>query len=117
MEKVLRWVVYYDDGSWVPWHAVGGDLGQLPKVGVITIRQEVMRGVGQFPDTIHINGFDYYWITPEDGLWGGSDLFGAFDYLTRSGYKVLLFGRTIAAQRFQEICAAARADTWDDLAP
>jgi hypothetical protein len=118
MEKALRWAIYYDNGSVWCWHEVGEDAGQLPKVGVIAIKQEVILGPGQFPDTRLISGFDYYWRDDKDpDGWGGGDLFGMYDYLTQSGHKVVLFGRTISRERFQRIYDGARLDTWDSLDP
>lgn len=51
---------------------------------------------------------DYYlW---RDGRWVGADIFGLWDYLSRPGWKRVLFGRTLLRDEFNEVYQRAKAD-------
>ena len=98
----LKWRIYYDDGSTVDSSTTTAD--QSPKLGVIAVVQtDPERG------RIVIHRFDFYWY--EHGEFWGSDIFGLWDYLTRPGMKVVLFGRTVATALYSEIVQRACNDT------
>lgn len=56
---------------------------------------------------------DYYWY--EGDTWIGGDTFGLWDYLSRPGWKRVLFGRTISDTAYETICRAAWAETADPV--
>jgi len=88
-----EWLVFYGDGSTlsnldidpqdVPWDDVQA---------VIQFREDV----GWFSLTK-----DFYWY--EHNQWFGGDQFGMFDYLTRPGWRKVVFGRYIPDQQFKKI--------------
>lgn len=83
------------------------DDGPPPARGVQVILQEDDR-VGPYFQT----GSDYYVWIEDQQKWQGVDIFGLFDYLIESG--LVLFGRTITNQEYQEIYQKAKVhkNTW-----
>jgi hypothetical protein len=92
-------IVYYGDGA-----AQEAD-GSQPSRGVQVIVQS-------HPDTGSeiVTSSDYYVL--DGDRWRGVDIFGLFDFLMDSG--IVLFGRTIGRDEYQEIVrtAIARKETW-----
>lgn len=86
--------IYYSDGR------VASE-GPFPARDVQVIVQEDER-TGWFM----LTGFDYY--VQRGGWWIGVDIFGLFDFLLDSG--VVLFGRTIDADEYDNIYQRARTD-------
>jgi hypothetical protein len=111
----MRWRVYYGDGS--TFSDEDGTIEMTPALNVQAIVQSdpdphgtgrhVIHGGGQRPNRVPI---DYYWWDPGRGMWVGGDLFGLWDYLTRPGWRKVLFGRTIPDQDYQAIIVRAGDD-------
>lgn len=98
-----EWRVYYDDGT--TYDDGDGPPGQAPKQGVIcTVHRdaEVGRQI--------ITHYDFYWWNADAGCWWGGDIFGLWDYLTRPGEKVVLFGRSVPNDHYREIHRRAVED-------
>ena len=51
---------------------------------------------------------DYYVWRKDLNEWRGTDLFGLWDYLSQSGWKKVLFGRTISTDEFSNIYQRAK---------
>lgn len=96
-----EWRVYYGDGS--TYDDTDGPPHLAPKRGVQAIVRTHPR-VG----FLVLEGHDYYWYGR--GEWFGGDRFGLFDYLSRSGRKVVLFGRSIRRDEYESIVEDARND-------
>lgn len=99
--KKASWRIYYDDRR--PYSDIDGPPGAAPKLGVqviIYIDSEVGR--------VLLSLRDYYWLT--DYGWDGGDLFGLFDYLSRPGEKLVLFGRAVRTPQYRRILAQALSD-------
>lgn len=97
----MKWRVYYGDGT--TFSNEDGDVEDVPSRDVQVVVQVDTR-TGWSP--LYSN--DYYWY--DKGEWIGGDLFGLFDYLTRPGWKKVLFGRTISHEEYQTIVRRARQD-------
>lgn len=92
----INWKVYYDDGS--TYDNQDGPPKEAPKQGVIcTVNRddEVGRQI--------INQYDFYWWHYEEEYWYGGDIFGLWDYLTQSGEKIVLFGRSVPRDQYRTI--------------
>lgn len=88
----MRWRVYYDDRP--PFSDVDGSPDLAPVWGVQAIVQthpEVGREIEHRKDC-------YVWTV--DGWWGVDER-GFYDYLTRPGWKRVLFGRTVPNQVYE----------------
>lgn len=99
----MRWRVYYGDGT--AFSDEDGDPGLAPaqNVQAVAVVDDV---VGRF---IHSH-WDYYWYDVEADRWRGGDQFGMWDYLTRPGWKRVLFGRTLATADFDAVMRRAIED-------
>lgn len=53
---------------------------------------------------------DYYVWRDDLDEWRGTDIFGLWDYLARSGWKKVLFGRTLSTEDFNSIYQQAKRD-------
>ena len=97
----LAWRIYYADGSRID--SAQTLVHKVPKTGVIAIVQpdsELGRTV--------LQRMDFYWW--EDNEFWGGDIFGLWDYLTRPGNKLVLFGRSIPNAAYREIVQRAIHD-------
>lgn len=97
----MNWRVYYDSGSYCDGRDVTPQ--NLPRLGVQVIVQE---------DSSRSNGWDvvrmYDYYLWKDGYWYGADIFGLFDYLqTPRNSTVVLFGRTIDRERYNDVVQRA----------
>jgi hypothetical protein len=55
---------------------------------------------------------NYYVWTPERGGWRGVDKFGLFDYLIEPGARVVLFGRTLSDDEYEDILVRSGQDDY-----
>jgi hypothetical protein len=111
----VRWRIYYGDGS--TFDSGQGEPADAPSLNVQAIVQRdpsphgvgrfVIHGGGQRPNRVPL---DYYCWDAERGIWLGCDLFGLWDYLSRPGWKRVLFGRTITDDAYQKIITTAGYD-------
>lgn len=98
---MVDWRVYYDDAA--TFDSDDGPPHLAPKRGV----QAVVRTHPRVGFLV-LEGHDYYWW--DGGEWLGGDKFGLFDYLSQSGRKVVLFGRSIQRDEYERIVQQARDD-------
>lgn len=99
---MIHWRIYYGDGSTFD-HTMGAPEFIPVRTNVQHIVCRDMRP-GYDPHNIGryiVSGKYAYWY--EDGEWWGGDEFGMWDYLTRPGPKVVLFGRSIANQAWHDL--------------
>jgi len=90
-----KWLIFYDDRD--PY---SGLPEVAPERGVQAVIQE-----DETTGWYAITGHDFYvWLGTE---WQGVDHFGLWDYLASPGWKRVLFGRMIKAERYEEIQKAA----------
>lgn len=70
--------------------------------------QVIIQDDGDGP--VFLTGADYY--VRRGDYWHGVDIFGLYDYLLDSG--LVLFGRTISREEYQDIYQRAKVDkkTW-----
>jgi len=108
----LAWRVYY--GDLTVYDPTLGLVQDTPAVNVqaIAVADPV---VGRFIWSQR----DFYWW--EQGQWFGGDIFGLWDYLTRPGWRKVLFGRSLRRVDFDRVMQAALTDpdlpaksAWDD---
>lgn len=98
---MATWKVWYGDGT---VHSDDdGPPDQTPALGVQVVAQ-----ADEKTGRLLLSGRDYYWW--QDGRWWAGDLFGAWDYLARPGWKRLLFGRMIDDDRWNAVLGMALAD-------
>jgi len=97
------WKIFYDDGS--TYSDQDGTIETAPKLGVIIVASSDP-DVGRKYD----RSCDYY-VWHSYG-WRGVDQFGLYDYLSQSGSKVVLFGRTVEDRRWKEIWQQAIDDDY-----
>ncbi len=101
----LRWRIYYGDGS--TWSDQDGPPELCPTLDVQIIVQMAPTRVlmhGGAGNPFH----GYYWY--EDGVWTLGDLFGMWDYLSRPGWRLVRFGRSIDTARFHDTVRRVIAD-------
>lgn len=98
----MKWRVYYGDGTVIS--DSDADLYDLPGRDV----QVVLEVDPDHGWRMHRSS-DFYWH--DNGHWVCGEIFGLWDYLTRSGPKKVLFGRTISRDEWQEIWLRATSDT------
>ena len=90
-------LIYYGDGS--VYKSTDSSGYESRDIQVIVQENE---DVGWYT----VTGSDYYiW---RDNKWIGVDIFGLFDFLLDS--KIVLFGRTIDGDEYEEICMRAIKD-------
>ena len=100
---IARWKLHYDDGT--TFSDRDGSPSEAPVLGVQVIAQAAGSDIGR----LIVQRRDYYWY--DDGEWFGGDLFGLFDYLSRSqGRSIVKFGRAVSQEVFQRCLDAAIAD-------
>lgn len=91
---MLKWKIYYGDGS-----TYEGKPENAPTKDVqVIIAQEN----GEW---YLAHKKDYYWW--ENDTWYEGDIFGLWDYMTRPGWKKVLFGRTLKTDRYDQILKRA----------
>jgi hypothetical protein len=98
---MIDWRIYYGDGS--AFSSEEGRPEDAPRVNVMCIawyNEDNRRRLA--------HAADYYFY--EEGRWGACDSFGLFEYLIRSKFPVVLFGRLIGDSRFRDIMAKADHD-------
>lgn len=102
MIDTVEWRIYYGDGS--TYDNLSGPVEDAPSrdVQVIVLADELV-GRSMW------HSKDYYWY--DNGLWVAGDDFGLWDYLSRPGWKKVLFGRTLTKPEFLMVLEKAQADT------
>jgi hypothetical protein len=90
----MQWQIFYSDGA--TFSDEDGCAAEAPglDVQVVAVANPVV-GVRLW------TAKDNYWY--ERDTWVGGDSFGLWDYLSRPGWKRVLFGRTIDDSRYEEI--------------
>jgi hypothetical protein len=108
----MPWRVYYGDGS--TWSDEDGDPSQAPALNVQAVAVADPT-VGRFIYSQR----DFYWY--DDNQWYGADHFGLWDYLSRPGWKRVLFGRSLPRAEFEAVMKRAIEDpglpdksAWDE---
>ena len=96
-----RWKIYYGDGT--TYSNEDGLLEDAPGINVQVIAQADATVGRRLLDSD-----DFYWWS--DDRWDCGDIFGLWDYLTRPGFKKVLFGRNLHDGDFWKILARARVD-------
>lgn len=95
------WKVRYDNRA--PFSDRDGPPQAAPGLGVLTVTQA---------DADHgryvLAGDPYFWW--EDGRWWSGDLLGCWDYLTRPGWRKVLFGRQVDNDRYTQTLRASDQD-------
>jgi hypothetical protein len=93
----VDWRIYYSDSTY------DGPVENAPERDVqVIVKADERVGWAM------CHASDYYlW---EYDTWRGADIFGLFDYLARSGWKRVLFGRTLKHEEFNAIYQRAKAD-------
>jgi hypothetical protein len=97
----LEWRIYYGNGS--TYSNEDGPLEEAPGPGV-----QVIVASDETVGRYLLHRQDNYWWTGQE--WLGGDRFGLWDYLQRSGWKKVLFGRMITDSQFREIFDTALND-------
>ena len=97
----MRWRLYYGDGS--TFSNEDGVPDQAPSTNVMC--------VAWYDDDNRrrlAHSADYYWY--DEGRWVGSDLFGLWDYLARTGPKTVKFGRMMGDEAYRRVMSHAMND-------
>jgi hypothetical protein len=100
--KPCTYRIYYEDKS-----MYCGYPENAPAQGVIVISQSEDNAKGW-----RLITGDFYIF--QSWGWEGVDEFGLYDYLMSSGWKKVLFGRTIPTKLFDEIYSKAREEAMND---
>ena len=101
--KLLKWKIFYGDGSTIT--DAESEPENVPKRNVQVIVMED-KDHGRYID--RCNDF-YLW---REWGWYSSDHFGLWDYLEQPGKKIVLFGRTIGNAEFKAIQTMAIDDNY-----
>jgi hypothetical protein len=103
----VRFKIWYDDGG--TYTDEDGPPELAPKRGVQAISQS-----DPHCGRTLCRADDFYVYQNYDGIrsFQGVDQFGLHDYLIESGYKLVLFGRTIGNQEYREVLARVNADDY-----
>lgn len=100
--KQPKYKVFYENGR--TFTDTSGTLDSVPKQGVVAIKVES-------GDTFKVEkGCDNYCYTPQG--WIGVSQAGLTTYLMSPGYKLVLFGAVISADKEQEILTVLDNDTY-----
>jgi hypothetical protein len=100
----MGWRIYYDDGA--TFDDTQGDPDAAPAFGIVCIVQPDA-DVGRMV----LQGWDWYYWEPDDGLWWGSDVYGVLDRLLhRLPVVALGQGRLVASPTFRTILQRAIED-------
>jgi hypothetical protein len=101
---MLKWRIYYDDGS--TFDNLQGTADEAPPFGVQSVVQLTKAGSYRTP----LTGLDYY-VMLESGEWVGSDLTGILDKLiNRIPFSGFLVGRWVELTVFHEVTHKAMQD-------
>jgi hypothetical protein len=100
---MLQWRVYYGNGD--TFSDKNGEPSQAPAQNVQAVAV-IDREVGRFI----LSHWDYYWFDHDTDRWWGGDQFGMWDYLTRPGWKRVLFGRSLGNDSFNAVMRRAVND-------
>ena len=101
----MEWKIFYADGS-----TYYGEPELAPKRGVqaIIVKDEL---VGRRIESTT----DQYIYSPERGGWRGVDQYALYEYLTESGFKIVLFGSVMIDSEYRDMWDKISKDT--DLPP
>lgn len=97
----MEWKIFYDDFS--TFSSVDGPPEESPALGV----QAIVMPDSEVGRTVDAKREYYWWI---DDRWDGGDIFGLFDYLSRPGFKVVRFGRSMTNESFRAVYDVAAND-------
>lgn len=93
------WRIHYGDGS--TFSSDDGDPFEAPRRDVQAIPYE-----DQATGFTVISGKDFY-VLEDDDRWVSVDHFGLWDYLVRTRRPLVLFGRTITNEEYEQVVAEA----------
>lgn len=102
---MLRWRLYYSDGS--TFDDTQGTPADAPAYGVVVVLQR--HDSLHWPRTV-VQRFDWYWWRPDEGVWYGGDTYGFFDQACRCGAVWPKQGRAVSNDRFAELMHIATHD-------
>ena len=104
---MLRFKIWYGDHSTYTDQDGPAELAPKTNVQLVTIEdREHGRVICKADDFYIYDLFDGEWS------WQGVDYFGMWDYLSRPGNKVVLFGRTLGNLQYREIVQRAYDDDY-----
>jgi hypothetical protein len=99
---MIRWIIWYDDGS--SFTSDDGEPHEAPRWGV-----QVIAAYSADHGRVLNHGKDFYWRDGDE--WLGGDLVGLVDHLTRPGTtKIVLVGRGVPPAAFLRLLDAADRD-------
>ncbi len=100
----MQWCIYYGDpeNDFCSWD---GDIDLAPKLDVQCINQG-----SEWLGREMLIQKDYYWWNSDEDRWYGGDLFGLYDYLLMPGLKVVLFGRFVNRDVYNDAVRRAQKD-------
>ena len=104
---MLRFQVWYGDGSTYTDRDGPAHLAPKTDVQLVVVEdREHGRYVCKSTDFYVWDDFD------GEGSWQGCDHYGLWDYLSRPGTKVVLFGRSMGNRAFRELLGRALDDPY-----
>lgn len=102
-----KFKIWYGDGSTFTDEDGAPELAPKTNVQCVTIECPEHGQVVCKADDFYI--YDVY---DGEGCWQGVDYFGMWDYLSRPGTKIVLFGRTLGNEEYRQIVGAAMDDPY-----
>jgi hypothetical protein len=100
---MLRWRIYYGDGS--TYSSTDGSPFDAPRLNV-----QIIVGPDAQTGRYIVAQHDAYWWDNERERWFGGDRRGEWDYLCQLGPRVVLYGRFIGNAEYNACANAAQAD-------
>lgn len=96
----MKWRVYYANHT--TFDGAPDQAWPLGVIGIVHQDAETGRSI--------CHGKDYYIYLEAEDRWETVDIFGLWDYLCQSGWKRVLFGRTIPNREYARLLAQMLAD-------
>jgi len=100
MENKIDWKIYYADGS--TFDSLQGSPQDAPSIGVICLKHFTLDNKWEL-----LAYRDYYIY---DRQWWGGDSAGFWQYMFKTGLKIVKFGTSTTDFEFERILATARED-------
>lgn len=100
----MKWIIYYGDGSRYTNEDGVPELAPKRNVQAIAVADDK---VGRRIERSN----DFYVYVPDRGIWRGVEQFGLYDYMIDDGFKIVLFGRTLADKEYSDVWHRATHDT------
>jgi hypothetical protein len=102
-ESVLKWRVFYEDGS--TFDSSQGSPDDAPPEGFVC-----SLGYDKSGQRYIMHGFDFYMWDVEGDQWWGSCIHGLMDRLRRRKVYGFIEGRTVTREKWNEIITKADGD-------